>query len=130
MKIKSICSYFVLIPMLAIASCLKQDQPPQQRVVTYPPHPMAGKEIQFDSLAWQDEEYVKNVFISIENRYDIFLFSSGEEVFLRLDTSSVWKPVNGSSGFVYSIGGGRFFIAPSPPDTSLSGSSASVKIRF
>jgi hypothetical protein len=130
MKGKSIWTSFVLFAMIAIASCSKQDQPLLQSNRPYPPHPMAGKEIQFDSLAWQDEDFIKNVFISIDNRPDILLYSAGEEVFLRLDTSSVWKSVNTSGGFTYSINAGRFFIAPSPADTSLSGRSASIKIKF
>ena len=127
---KLIYANLIISAIMAFVSCSKQDQPLLQSNQPFPPHPMAGKEIQFDSLAWQEEDFIKNVFISIDNRPDIFLYSTGEEVFLRLDTSSVWKSVNTSGGFTYSINAGRFFIAPNPADISLSGGSASIRIKF
>ena len=112
------------------AACSKEDQPPVRSIPPLPRASFSGTEVQFDSLAWQDEDFISNVFISIDNRPDIFLYSMVEEVFLKADTSSVWKLVNPSAGFTYSINAGRFFIAPDPPDMSFSGRSASVKIKF
>ena len=130
MKKKPACTYLVLVALMAFAACSKQDQPPLQMNRPYPPHPMAGKEIQFDSLVWQREEYIDNVFISIDNRPDIFLYSPGAEILMRLDTTSTWILANPSKGFVYSIGAGRFFMAPSPPDTALADKYVSVRIKF
>ena len=130
MKKKSICTYFVLIAMMAFASCSKQDQPPQQRVGVYPPHPMAGNEIQVDSLVWELDEYVKNAFISTNYRPDLFMPFWKLDLSLRLDTSSVWIQVNSSGRFVYHLYPGSLVIATAQADSSLEGTYASVKIKF
>ena len=130
MKKKSIYTYFVLIAMMAFVSCSKQDQPPQPRVGTYPLHPMAGNEIQVDSLIWEPDESVKNAFIYIRNRPDLFMPFWKLDISLRLDTSQVWIPVNLSNGFVYNLSPGQLYISPYPADTTLAGRQASVKIKF
>ena len=130
MKKKSIYTCFVLIAMIAIASCSKHDQPPQPRVGIYPPHPMAGNEIQVDSLAWETDEYVKNAFIYIHNRPDLFMPFWKLDLSLRLDTSSVWIQVNSSGRFVYHLYPGSLVIATAQADSSLEGTYASVKIKF
>ena len=130
MKEKPVRTYLVLIAIMAFVSCSKQDQPPQQRVGIYPPHPMAGSEIQFDSLVWEPDEYVKNAFIYIYNRPDLFMPFWKLDLSLRLDTSSVWLPVSLSNGFMYHLGPGSLVIATAQADSTLEGTYASVKIKF
>lgn len=130
MKKKSICTYFVIIAMMAFASCSKQGQPPQPRVGIYPPHPMAGNEIQVDSLAWETDEHVKNAFIYIHSRPDLFMPFWKLDLSLKLDTSSMWIPVNSSNRFVYHLYPGSLVIATAQADSTLEGAYASVKIRF
>lgn len=113
-----------------LSSCSKQDQPPQPRVGTYPPHPMAGNEIQVDSLVWETDEYVKNAFIYIHNRPDLFMPFWKLDLSLRLDTSSVWIQVSLSNGFIYKLSPGSLVIATARADSTLEGTYASVKIKF
>ena len=121
----------VLTALIAFAACSKQDQQrPLRSIPPIPGPPVAGTEVVFDSLVWQREDFFDNVFLSIENRPDIFLYSAGAAVSLRLDTSSTWIFVNASSGFAYTIVMGRFYLAPSPWNTTLENTYASVKIKF
>jgi hypothetical protein len=129
MKKKSLCPYLVLIAMV-LAACTKPDEPQPQRTGVYPPHPMAGSEIQFDSLGWQFEDNNDNIFIYIGYRPDLFMPFWKLDISLRLDTSQVWIPVNFSNGFAYNVSPGHLYIFPSPADTTLAGRQASVKTKF
>lgn len=122
----------ILIAVTVIVSCSKQDQEQSQlqNVGKYPTHPMAGAEIQFDGLSWETDEYFKNFFIYIHDRPDLFMPFWKMDVSLRLDTSSIWVPVNSSGEFVYQLGPGSLFIATTRLDTIIVSASVSVKIKF
>lgn len=129
MKKKSLYPYLVLIAM-AFAACTKRDQPLPQRTGEYPSNPRAGTDIQFDSLVWDYEEYIDNVFMQINNRPDLFMPFWKLDVLLRLDTSQVWIPLNLSNGFAYNLSPGQLYISPSPADITLAGRQASLIIKF
>ena len=122
----------ILIAVTVFVSCSKQDQDQSQlqNVGRYPPHPLAGTEIQLDSLGWEVDDHNVNVFTGINNRPDLFMPYWKIDVSLKLDTSSVWTPVNPSNGFVYHVGPGSLGVAPTPPDTSLVNIGVALKIKF
>jgi hypothetical protein len=122
-------NFFLVLITMVFVLCTKPNRPPQG-VGTYPPHSMAGIEIRFDTLAWQSEDHIENVFIYIGNRPDLFMPFWKMDISLKLDTSQVWMPVNLSNGFVYSLLPGQLYISPSPADPTLAGRSASIKIKF
>ena len=140
----------LLIPMMIFTSCIKSDHRFIPRA-NYNPSgssgnvidTLMGKEFQFDSLIWEYNENayninnVDNVFISINNRPDLFMYPRNFEVSLRPDISSAWVPVVRNEvnffppfGFVYSVGSGGIGIVPKPANISLEGRIASVKVRF
>ena len=132
MKQKSVCTYLLQVAMIAFVSCSKQDQDQSQlqNVGRYPPHPLAGTEIQFDGLGWELDDHNVNVLTGINNRPDLFMPYWKMDVSLKLDTSLVWTPVNSSSGFAYHVYPGSLGIAPTPPDTSLVNIGVALKIKF
>ena len=139
------CACPLFFGMIIFTSCIKSDHPFIPRA-NYAPSgnfidTLSGKEFQFDSLIWvynaDNINNADNVFISIKNRPDLFMYPRNFEVSLRPDISSAWVPVVRNEvnlfppfGFVYSVGSGGIGIVPKPATISLEDRIASVKVRF
>jgi hypothetical protein len=137
----------LLIVATAIISCSKDPGNYPTSLSSPPPPPLpiidtlSGKEFNFSGLRWDywlddfDELYV-----SIENRPDLFSRDRAVEISVKSITDSTWitaqKDPIISSQYVYSIYLGRLYLFPYPfiyrssGNTQLAGSLVSLKVRF
>jgi hypothetical protein len=145
-QILNLITTTLFIATTALISCSKNpDTYPTSSSSPPPPtiiDTLSGKEFNFSNLTWDywlddfDELYV-----SIENRPDLFNRDRTVEVSVKSITDSVWisaQKYNAtiSPEYVYSIYLGRLYVFPYPyiypwsGNTQLAGSLVSLKVRF
>jgi hypothetical protein len=131
----------IFIGIILIVSCKKKlDGHTNATPVNW----MSGQEFIFNDLKWQvaNDSGTDEIFIITDNRPDLFFSNAAKQVFLKLDTSSVWieiptasNTLPASTTFYYDIStynsNAFLYVDQNPPlNYHLVGRPASIRVKY